>query len=133
MDGFPAGQPPGYYTKLNPARFAASWKRIMEAGVGVMVGAIEGTKCVGFFAGMIGPDMISDETQGIEFLWLVSPQVRDKKTALRLLEYFERKAKHDGCTVIICGCSAEGRPKSMRRMYRRLGFSPHSEGFRKVI
>jgi GNAT superfamily N-acetyltransferase len=124
---------PSYYAKPNPAHFAAAWARMMQYDTAVMLGAIGGNMCAGFLAGLIVPDLLSGQMQGVEFLWLAQPGHRKGGIALRLLKEFERVAKDRGCGVILCGAPASAQAETMARLYRRRGYVPHATAFRKSL
>ena len=120
------------YGKVNPNHFAPAWGRMMQhCGAVAFSGHDDDGRVCSWLGGLIVPDMFTGEMQALEFLWLARPGVSG--AALSVLSAFESKAINAGAKMVIAGSSAFRRPEAMRRLYRRLGYVPHAEAFRKVL
>jgi hypothetical protein len=119
----------GFRAKFNAKHFVPAWGRMMQHGTAVAFGAYDGGTPVGWIGGFIVPDILTGEMNGIEYLWVRVPGHDGRE----LLKAFEKKAWNAGCRVVVCGALTCDRSAGMRRLYRRLGYVPHGEDFRKEL
>jgi len=89
----------------------------------------DGLKPVGFFIGLIMPDPMTGLKVGMEHIWWAAPKV----SGIPLLKQFEADCQSDGCVRVICGFSDFVAAKSMRRLYRRLGYGKFSTSVTKEL
>jgi GNAT superfamily N-acetyltransferase len=122
-----------FYAPARPEFLAQRWLAICAAGVGTTYVDYSGARARGLLLGLFVPCMITGVEQALEYLWLELPSYRRYAHALTVLAAFEQDAKARGCKQIIVGSSQFVRPEVMRRFYRRLGYVPHAEAFRKDI
>lgn len=129
-----SGAVPAYHRPVkNLDHLIALWEGFTGNGVGAIYGLEDAAGVpAGFLAGIMAPDFLSGEPQGIEVLWVVHPDARKNGTAFGLLEMFEADVKRSGGKLMVVGVTAEG-PRALRRVYRRLGYKPDGETFRKEL
>lgn len=122
-----------YFAPARAGLLAIRWARLVENGNGICLSLVEDGRTCGFLLGLVSEDLITGILQALEYLWVVLPSSRKGAASLQLLDAFTAVARARGCQQVIVGSSTYQRPAAMRRLYRRLGFSPHAEAFRKDI
>lgn len=126
------GVVPEYFAPVCINTLVRTWELFVQNGIGAVYGL---NMCdvgpSGFLMGLLAPDPMSGWMQGLEYLWVVHPAARRSGAALELLRRFEADVKASGGQFITVGAMSNF--PAMRRMYRRLGYVPHSEIFRKGL
>jgi GNAT superfamily N-acetyltransferase len=122
-----------FYAPARPEFLAQRWLAVCRGGAGVTYVDYSGARARGLLLGLFVPCMITGVEQALEYFWLEVPGYRRYACAMDLLAAFEQDAKARGCKQIIVGSSQFVRPEAMRRLYRRLGYVPHAEAFRKDL
>lgn len=122
-----------HFAALDEQRIYPTWRELLSTGRGIGFAIAQNGKAEGFLLGLLTFDMLTNEKQALEFLWLVAPSARRNGNGLRLLEAFENVAKNSGCVRVICGADERHAPKAMARLYRQRGYEPRIQTFSKKL
>jgi GNAT superfamily N-acetyltransferase len=126
-DGYP------WPVKPNVEHLATTWRQLESLGKTRTYVLVIDEKVVGIFLGLIVPDMITGELQGLEYMWFVEPQFRGTRKAVKMLRAFEGECKKAKCVRVLCGLAEWLNPEEMRVRYSRMGYAPHSAVFTKEL
>lgn len=112
--------------------FVQTWRKLIDADVGVIFAAFEGSQCVGMLQAMIAPSDHDGALVAMESTWFVDPSVRKAGVGRLLLESFESWAKARGCERVIMGDLLHGTP-SLDGFYRTHGYEPIEIHYQKSL
>lgn len=120
-----------YFTEKKPDVFIEKWIPMMQAGLARSFGAYCDGQPVGLMLGVVVPDLLGGVPQALECIWQVVPKYRSTGAGIKLMKMFEDSAREAHCARVIFGASVEREFEKMKRLYRRLGYSPVSLAFTK--
>ena len=119
---------------IDPELVSSNWEVFLDSGGGKAFGAEVDGAPAGFLLSLYSMDLLCGKRKAFEYLWMVSPAHRSSGAAIALFKEFEKDAAESGYYSVVCGChSFAKRCGAMRRLYRKLGYSPISEAFSKTL
>lgn len=110
------------HNQLNLDTMADMWEPLITSGLGQVYANEAGFLCALFLT-----DPMSGESTAVQYLWL------GKGDTLSLFREFEKEARKRKCVRALSGCMVFSDVPRMRAIYKRLGYSPFSESFSKVL
>lgn len=113
--------------------FCLAWNRILAAGMGVTILAMDGGKVAGCLGALFSPRVYWDGDMATETFFWVRPEYRGGLTAARLLREFETEAKRRGCVTACVGHKSHFRAEEMAQFYKRFGYSPLEVMYQKEL
>lgn len=114
---FAEGRLPG---KLVTAHFVASWRTLLERGMGEIFVLRENGEVIGALGALVYPDMYDGEPVATEAFWWVKPERRGQ--GMRLLQEFEEWARECGCRRMLMVHLESLQPMALGRIYERRGY-----------
>src|SRR6266702_7964380 len=81
------------FSWIDRGHLITSWFNLMNVGSGVAYGHSDNEVPAGFLLGIHTKDLATGIKKAFEYLWMVSPDKRSGRIALRLLQEFESGAK----------------------------------------
>lgn len=124
----------GYPGGFNYKHFAAHWARLFELDLGVIF-CERGPD--GGVIGLLGATFFDDPVSGLktagESFWFVLPEWRDSRVGLRLFDDFENEAVARECKQILMAHFIGEFDEPLTRLYRKRGYRPVEQTFRKEI
>ena len=120
--------------KPDVEHLAKTWRHLESLGSTRTYGLYDsGVNIRGILLGLIVPDMITGELQGLEYMWFVEPGLRGKRQGVKLLRRFEEDCREAKCVRVVCGFAEWLNPEEMHLRYAKLGYEPHSRIFSKKL
>lgn len=123
LEGCPDVQ---YFAKKRPEVLIKSWTDFVKAGFARQYAAYENGQPVGLMLGIIMPDLLAGEKQALECVWQVLPEYRKTGAGPVLMKMFESDAKKEKCVRMVFGAALYWNLEAMKRLYRKLGYTPIS-------
>lgn len=112
--------------------FVANWRRFIDAGVGLIVGAFdEERKPVGVLSGFVVPNDLNGEPVAQENWWYVTPRYRKGGLGRSLVTLFERYAVQRGARRLSLG--SIGHLPAVDGLLRSMGYEPLETHYFKVV
>ncbi len=117
--------------KFDIGQFCGFWSKIMESGLGVIIGLYDGPLVCGAISGIMYPDPNSGELTMTECFWFVRPGMRGG--GLGLLRFLERFSREHKCVQLRMVHLVDSMPERLTTLYRRLGYKPIETHYAKDI
>lgn len=125
----------GYPGTLNIDHFWGVWSQLVRVGMAKWFAAVddEGTP-IGALGALFTPDPFTGNLMATEQFWFVTQTVRGSgKIGLLLFEAFERECNRQAVKTRFMGHINEHNGKTLGRFYRRKGYVPADQTFRKDL
>ena len=91
------------------------------------------SRTTGVFIGLISPSWFSPTVEATELFLYVTKDYRGSRDAVKLLREFEKQLKGTGAKRIVAGNSLEINSKTVRKLYKGLGYTVDGDSFTKVL
>lgn len=107
------------------------WKSAIRSGASVSFLAKDRDRMAGVCMGILAPDMLTGQMCAFECIWYVQPEY--KGTGIKMYRQWERACKQRGATRFIVGHLSNWSCTDMKKLYEKLGYSPHETTYVKDI
>lgn len=126
---FSEGKLPG---KFDAETFLRNWSVLLGTGHAFIVALKQGDEMLGALGFCIMPDLNCQMLNSQELFWFVLPQHRHGRTAFRLIDAYEKKARELGAASVTMA-HLEHLNQNLGAFYERRGYTKSEVLYRKTL
>lgn len=121
----------GFTHRFEPVQFRSNWKKLMDVGMGRIVGAFSGAVLVAVLGFVVAPDLNDGKTVAYETFWFSHPDHRGH--GLRLIRSYEGYARAAGAERMSMVHLNNLNADRLGILYNRMGFRPAETHYFKEL